>query len=109
MIFDDEVEWLLQLHHEAIEDVKLNCVSYSIKIFIYKLVYLFIFITNSKELNLYYRSGSTRPIYSIRHTYIKNRYEDNPANLEIIARQSNTSSKMLHSNYLDDLLKKDKI
>ena len=61
-----------------------------------------VFTRISKELNLYYRSGSTRPIYSIRHTYIKNRYEDNPANLEIIARQSNTSTKMVHQNYLDE-------
>ena len=28
----------------------------------------------SKELDLYYRNGSSRPIYSIRHTFIKNRY-----------------------------------
>ena len=61
-----------------------------------------VFTRISKELNLYYRNGSTRPIYSIRHTYIKNRYEDNSANLEIIARQSNTSSKMIHKNYLDE-------
>jgi len=61
-----------------------------------------IFTRISKELNLYYRNGSTRPIYSIRHTFIKNRYAENPANLEVIARQSNTSSKMIHKNYLDE-------
>jgi len=61
-----------------------------------------IFTRLSKELNLYYRNGSTRPIYSIRHTYIKNRYAENPQSLEVIARQSNTSPKMIHRNYLDE-------
>jgi len=61
-----------------------------------------IFTRLSKELNLYYRNGSTRPIYSIRHTYIKNRYAENPQSLEVIARQSNTSPKMIHKNYLDE-------
>ena len=50
----------------------------------------------------YYRNGQSRPIYSIRHTFIKNRYAENPQSLEVIARQSNTSTKMLHSNYLDE-------
>ena len=61
-----------------------------------------IFTRLSKELNLYYRNGQSRPIYSIRHTFIKNRYAENPQSLEVIARQSNTSAKMLHSNYLDE-------
>jgi len=61
-----------------------------------------IFTRLSKELNLYYRNGLTRPIYSIRHTYIKNRYAENPQSLEVIARQSNTSPKMIHRNYLDE-------
>jgi len=61
-----------------------------------------IFTRISKELNLYYRNGSTRPIYSIRHTFIKNRYAENPQSLEVIARQSNTSAKMIHRNYLDE-------
>ena len=56
----------------------------------------------SKELGLYYRNGSSRPIYSIRHTFIKNRYAENPQSLEVIARQSNTSTKMIHRNYLDE-------
>ena len=38
----------------------------------------------------------------IRHTYIKNRYAENPQSLEVIARQSNTSPKMIHKNYLDE-------
>ena len=55
----------------------------------------------SKELNLYYRGGGTRPLYSIRHTFAKNNYVAN-APLSVIAKQMNTSEKMLHSNYLDD-------
>ena len=55
----------------------------------------------SKELNLYYRNDSTRPISSIRHTFAKNNYSAN-APLSVIAKQMNTSEKMLHSNYLDD-------
>ena len=55
----------------------------------------------SKELNLYYRGGSTRPLYSIRHTFAKNNYVAN-APLSVIAKQMNTSEKMLHSAYLDD-------
>jgi len=61
-----------------------------------------IFTRISKDLGLYYRNGSTRPIYSIRHTFIKNRYAENPQSLEVIARQSNTSTKMIHRNYLDE-------
>ena len=61
-----------------------------------------IFTRITKELNLYYRNGTTRPIYSIRHTFIKNRYAENPQSLEVIARQSNTSTKMIHRNYLDE-------
>lgn len=64
---------------------------------IYKL-----FTKTSKKLNLYYRQGTTRPIYSIRHTFIKNRYNENPQSVEIIARQSNTSPRMIHKNYLDE-------
>ena len=55
----------------------------------------------SKELNLYYRGNSTRPLYSIRHTYAKNNYISN-APMKVIAKQMNTSEKMLHSAYLDD-------
>jgi len=50
---------------------------------------------------LYYRGGSTRPLYSIRHTFAKNNYIQN-APLKVIAKQMNTSEKMLYSAYLDD-------
>ena len=60
-----------------------------------------IFTRISKELNLYYRGGTTRPLYSIRHTFAKNNYVAN-APLSVIAKQMNTSEKMLHSAYLDD-------
>ena len=60
-----------------------------------------IFTRISKELNLYYRGGTTRPLYSIRHTFAKNNYIAN-APLSVIAKQMNTSEKMLHSAYLDD-------
>ena len=59
-----------------------------------------IFTRISKELNLYYRNGQSRPIYSIRHTFITARYNSGTP-LEIIARSSNTSSKMIQRNYLD--------
>jgi hypothetical protein len=55
----------------------------------------------SKELGLYYRGGTTRPLYSIRHTFAKNNYVSN-APMKVIAKQMNTSEKMLHSAYLDD-------
>ena len=59
------------------------------------------FIRISKNLNLYYRGGTTRPLYSIRHTFAKNNYVSN-APLKVVAKQMNTSEKMLHSAYLDD-------
>ena len=34
-----------------------------------------IFTRVSKDLDLFYRNGTTRPIYSIRHTFIKNQYQ----------------------------------
>ena len=60
-----------------------------------------IFIRVSSELGLYHRNGATRPIYSIRHTFISNRYNDN-APLEIIARSANTSVKVVKKSYLDN-------
>ncbi len=56
----------------------------------------------SKELNLYYRGGSTRPLYSIRHTFAKNNYIAKRTYYTVIAKQMNTSERMLHSAYLDD-------
>ena len=55
----------------------------------------------SSELGLYVRNGSTRPLYSIRHTFITQRYNQN-APLQVIARNSNTSETIIKSNYLDE-------
>ena len=44
---------------------------------------------------------ATRPIYSIRHTFISNRYNDN-APLEVVARSANTSVKVVKKSYLDN-------
>ena len=60
-----------------------------------------IFIRVSSELGLYHRNGATRPIYSIRHTFISNRYNDN-APLEVVARSANTSVKVVKKSYLDN-------
>jgi ribosomal protein S18 len=59
------------------------------------------FIRVSSELGLYHRNGATRPIYSIRHTFISNRYNDN-APLEVVARSANTSVKVVKKSYLDN-------
>jgi len=55
----------------------------------------------STELGLYVRNGATRPLYSIRHTFITQRYNQN-APLQVIARNSNTSETIIKSNYLDE-------
>ena len=55
----------------------------------------------SAELGLYVRNGITRPLYSIRHTFIKQRYEQN-APIQVIARHSNNSPEIIQSNYLDE-------
>ena len=60
-----------------------------------------IFIRVSSSLGLYHRNGATRPLYSIRHTFISNRYNDN-APLEVVARSANTSVKIVKKNYLDN-------
>lgn len=54
----------------------------------------------SMALGLYVRNGQSRPIYSIRHTFITNRYTAN-APLEVVARSSNTSEKMIKNFYLN--------
>ena len=54
-----------------------------------------------KNLVFYYRGGTTRPLYSIRHTFAKNNYISN-APMKVIAKQMNTSERMLQSAYLDD-------
>ena len=55
----------------------------------------------STELKLYVRNGATRPLYSIRHTFITQRYNQN-APLQVIARQSGNSPEIIQSNYLDE-------
>ena len=60
-----------------------------------------VFIRVSKELDLYYRGGQSRPLYSIRHTFISNRYNSG-APSAVIAKTSNTSEKMLRDHYYDN-------
>ena len=60
-----------------------------------------VFVRISKELDLYYRNGQSRPLYSIRHTFISNRYNSGTP-LELIAKSSNTSMKMIQKHYLDN-------
>ena len=58
-----------------------------------------------KIFNGFFNEFSKEPIFeinSIRHTFVKNRYTKNPQSLKMIARQSNTSPKMIHINYLDE-------
>jgi hypothetical protein len=55
----------------------------------------------SSELGLYVRNGLTRPLYSIRHTFIKQRFDQNVP-LQVVARHSNTSVDIINKNYLDD-------
>ena len=59
------------------------------------------FIRISKELDLYYRNGKSRPLYFIRHTFISNRYNSGTP-LELIAKNSNTFTKMIQKHYLDN-------
>ena len=60
-----------------------------------------VFVRISKQLDLYYRNGQSRPLYSIRHTFISNRYNSGTS-LELLAKTSNTSEKMLRKHYLDN-------
>ena len=60
-----------------------------------------LFTRFSKELRLYYKNVGIRPLCVIRHTFAKNNYIAN-APLSVIAKQMNTSERMLHSAYLDD-------
>ena len=59
-----------------------------------------IFVRVSSELNLYRKNGTTRPLYSIRHSFISQRYNAN-APLHVIARSSNNSEKVIRRSYLD--------
>ena len=59
-----------------------------------------IFIRVSSELGLYHKNNNTRPLYSIRHSFISQRYNAN-APLHVIARSSNNSEKVIRNSYLD--------
>ena len=50
---------------------------------------------------MYVRNGATRPLYSIKHTFITQRYDQNLP-LQVIARHSNNSPEIIQSNYLDE-------
>ncbi len=55
----------------------------------------------SRELELYYRNGKERPLYSIRHTFITNQVnQDVP--MQVVADSSSTSVPVINSNYLED-------
>ena len=53
----------------------------------------------SKDLNLYYHKGGTRPLYSIRHTYATEQWKKGTT-IEDISKLMNTSPKMVMSVYL---------
>ena len=58
-----------------------------------------IFVRFSKELNLYFKDGGTRPLYSVRHTYATELYKKG-ATIDDIATLMNTSPKMILTVYL---------
>jgi len=53
----------------------------------------------SKDLNLYYHKGGTRPLYSIRHTYATEQWKKGTV-IEDISKLMNTSPRMVMSIYL---------
>ena len=53
----------------------------------------------SKDLNLYYHKGGTRPLYSIRHTYATEQWKKGTV-IEDISKLMNTSPRMVMSVYL---------
>ena len=53
----------------------------------------------SKDLNLYYYKGGTRPLYSIRHTYATEQWKKGTV-IEDISKLMNTSPRMIMSVYL---------
>ena len=53
----------------------------------------------SKDLNLYYHKGGTRPLYSIRHTYATEQWKKGTT-IEDISKLMNTSPRMVMSVYL---------
>ena len=58
-----------------------------------------LFVRFSKDLNLYYYKGGTRPLYSIRHTYATELYKKGTS-IDDIAQLMNTSARMITSVYL---------
>jgi len=57
------------------------------------------FVRFSKELNLFYYKGGTRPLYAIRHTYATELYKKGTS-IEDIAELMNTSPRMVRTVYL---------
>ena len=53
----------------------------------------------SSELGLYVFNGSTRPLYSIRHSVTDKRYKET-GNIALVAEHMNTDPKIVKSNYL---------
>ena len=53
----------------------------------------------SKELNLFYYKGGTRPLYAIRHTYATEQWKKGTS-IEDISKLMNTSPRMVMSVYL---------
>ena len=51
------------------------------------------------KLQLFYKDGGTRPLYSVRHTYATELYKKG-AKIDDIATSMNTSPRMVMSVYL---------
>ena len=58
-----------------------------------------LFVRFSKDLNLYYHKGGTRPLYSVRHTYATELYKKGTT-IDDIAQLMNTSARMIINVYL---------
>ena len=58
-----------------------------------------LFVRFSKELNLFYHKGGTRPLYSIRHTYATEEWRKGTT-IDDIAELMNTSPRMVINVYL---------
>jgi len=58
-----------------------------------------LFVRFSKDLNLYFHKGGTRPLYSIRHTYATELYKKGTS-IDDIAQLMNTSARMIVGVYL---------
>jgi len=58
-----------------------------------------LFTSISKDLNLFYHKGGTRPLYAIRHTYATEQYKQGTI-IDDIATLMNTSPRMVLNVYL---------